>query len=127
MEVRSLQNQLLQVERKLDQKSKELERNQESNSKLQNSLAQQQLTISQVKQGQTDTKSTLGAEIKRLEHLHNTCRQELTSCRNQVCTVLSITISSSVCQRYDNIGHLINNNFITSRMFHALPGVISSC
>ena len=84
METRNLQNQLLQVERKLEQKTKELERLNEAHSKLQTSLADQQLVISQTKQSQNDTKSSLKAEIKQLEKVISDLKHELNNCRNQV-------------------------------------------
>jgi len=84
VETRNLQNKLLQVERKLEQKTKELERLHETHSKLQTSLADQQLTISQTKQKQSDTTATLKAEMNRLDKLGSDLRRELSTCKTQV-------------------------------------------
>ena len=99
--MRNLQNQLLQLERKLESKTKELERANESHSKLQSTLAEQQLTISQVKQSHGDTKSSLSAELKRLEKLNYDIRQELNNCRMQVRLLyLTFIIFSYLSERH---------------------------
>lgn len=102
-ETRTLQNQMLQVERRLEQKTKEFERLNEAHSKLQASLADQQLIISQSKQTQNDNKAALRSEIKQLEKLNSDLKHELNNCKNQV-SVISIVgcfiLSTLFCQPY---------------------------
>jgi len=82
--MRNLQTQLVQYERKYEQKIKEMERLNDSQSKLKDTLAAQQLELSQSKQRETETKKNLSAEIKQLQAAKKDLESNLNSCRSEV-------------------------------------------
>lgn len=79
--------------RKYDQKSKELEKTQDSLGKLQKTLADQQLLISQTRQSQMDSKMSMTNELRLLEKTTGELRSSLNSCSTLVCGLILFAVN----------------------------------